>query len=80
MYNYILFKNTRGTTKINVQLKTPIKSLAELSDEQANIIFYITENNGYNFILSEGVDTSSVGIHEDVFNHVILADFYNSRY
>lgn len=80
MYNYILFKNTRGTTKLNVKLKEPIRSLADLSDIQSNIIFYITENNGYNFILSKEVDTSSVGVHENVFNQYILADFYNSRY
>ena len=52
MYNYILFKNIRGTTKLNLRLSKPLDSLADLSDELGAIIQYITTKNNYNWNVS----------------------------
>lgn len=52
MYGYILFKNIRGTTKLNLQLSKPLDSLADLSDSQATIIQYITTKNNYSWTIS----------------------------
>ena len=49
---YILFKNVRGSTKLNLHLSKEINSFAEISDELATIIQYITTKNNYNWILS----------------------------
>ena len=49
---YILFKNVRGATKLNLHLSKAINSLAEISDELATIIQYITTKNNYIWILS----------------------------
>ena len=49
---YILFKNVRGSTKLNLHLSKSINSFAEISDELATIIQYITTKNNYNWILS----------------------------
>ena len=49
---YILFKNVRGATKLNLHLSKAINSFAEISDELATIIQYITTKNNYNWILS----------------------------
>ena len=68
MYNYILFKNIRGTTKLNLQLSKPLNSLAELSDSQAIIIQYITCKNGYNFTLSNDLDTVAITLDEKSIN------------
>ena len=68
MYNYILFKNMRGTTKLNLQLSKPLNSLAELSDSQAIIIQYITCKNGYNFTLSNDLDTVAITLDEKSIN------------
>lgn len=68
MYNYILFKNVRGTTKLNLQLSKPLSSLADISDRQATIIQYITNKNNYNFILSNELDTIAMTLDENAIN------------
>lgn len=68
MYGYILFKNIRGTTKLNLQLTRPLNSLADLSDSQATIIQYITNKNNYNFILSNELDTIAMTLDEKSIN------------
>lgn len=68
MYGYILFKNIRGTTKLNLQLSKPLDSLADLSDSQATIIQYITNKNNYNFTLSNELDTVAVTLDEKSIN------------
>lgn len=68
MYNFILFKNTRGTTKLNLQLNKSLDSLADLTDEQAIIINYMTIKNNYNFILSSELDLNSITIDEKSIN------------
>lgn len=68
MYNYILFKNNRGTTKLNLQLSKPLDSLADLSDSQATIIQYITNKNNYNFTLSNELDTVAITLDEKSIN------------
>ena len=76
MYGYILFKNVRGTTKLNLQLSKPLDSLADLSDSQALIIQYITVKNSYNFTLSNELDTVAITLDEKsididyIFNQV----------
>ena len=68
MYNYILFKNIRGTTKLNLQLHKSIDSLAYLTDEQATIISYMVYKNNYNFVLSNNLDLNAVTIDEKSIN------------
>lgn len=68
MYGYILFKNIRGTTKLNLQLSKPLNSLAELSDSQATIIQYFTTKNNYNFTLSSELDTIAMTLDEKSIN------------
>ena len=68
MYGYILFKNIRGSTKLNLQLSKPLDSLADLSDSQANIIQYITNKNHYNFTLSNELDTVAITLDENAIN------------
>lgn len=68
MYGYILFKNIRGTTKLNLQLTKPLDSLADLSDSQATIIQYITDKNHYNFTLSNELDTVAITLDEKSIN------------
>lgn len=68
MYKYILFKNIRGTTKLNLQLSKPLDSLADLSDSQATIIQYITNKNNYSFIVSNELDTSAITLDEKSIN------------
>lgn len=68
MYKYILFKNIRGTTKLNLQLSKPLDSLADLSDSQATIIQYITNKNNYNFTLSSELDTVAITLDEKSIN------------
>lgn len=64
MYKYILFKNVRGSTKLNLQLSKGIDSLADLTDEQAFIINYVTNLNNYNFALSSKLDSNAVMVDE----------------
>ena len=68
MYNFILFKNVRGTTKLNLQLSNGLDSLADLTDEQATIINYITNKNNYNFALSTELDLNAITIDEKSIN------------
>ena len=49
---YILFKNVRGATKLNLHLSKEINSFGEISDELATIIQYITTKNNYNWVIS----------------------------
>lgn len=68
MYNYILFKNTRGTTKLNLKLTKPLDGLADISVGQATIIQYITNKNHYNFILSNDLDAVAITLDEKIIN------------
>ena len=68
MYNYILFRNVRGTTKLNLQLTKPLDSLADLTDRQATIINYVTKANNYNFTLADKLDTSAITLDEMSIN------------
>lgn len=68
MYNFILFKNVRGTTKLNLQLSKGLESLADLTDEQATIINYMTNKNNYNFTLSNESDLNAITIDEKSIN------------
>lgn len=68
MYGYILFKNIRGTTKLNLKLSKPLDSLADISDSQATIIQYITNKNNYNFTLSSELDTVAITLDEKSIN------------
>ena len=68
MYNFILFKNVRGTTKLNLQLHKSLDSLAELTAEQAIIINYMSIKNNYNFVLSNELDLNAITIDEKSIN------------
>lgn len=68
MYGYILFKNARGTTKLNLQLNKSLDSLAELTNEQAIIINYMSIKNNYNFVLSNELDLNAITIDEKSIN------------
>ena len=68
MYKFILFKNFRGSTKLNLQLSKSLDSLADLTDEQATIINYITNKNNYNFTLSNDLDLNAITIDEKSIN------------
>lgn len=68
MYSFILFKNIRGTTKLNLQLDKDLESLADLTDEQATIINYMTNINNYNFTLSREVDLNAITLNEKSIN------------
>ena len=70
MYNFILFKNVRGTTKLNLQLSKSLDSLADLTDEQAAIINYMTIKNNYNFTVSNELDLNAITIDEKSINFV----------
>lgn len=68
MYKYILFKNVRGTTKLNLQLIDDLDGFADLSDSQAIIIQYITNKNNYNFTLSSELDKVAITLDEKSIN------------
>ena len=68
MYGYILFKNVRGTTKLNLQLTKPLNSFADITDSQATIIQYFTTKNNYNFTLSSELDTVAMTLDEKSIN------------
>lgn len=68
MYGYILFKNVRGTTKLNLQLSKPLDGFADITDSQATIIQYFTTKNNYNFTLSSELDTSAMTLDEKSIN------------
>lgn len=75
MYNFILFKNVRGTTKLNLQLSKGLDTLADLTDEQATIINYMTNKNNYNFTLSTELDLNAVTIDEKSINIEYCKEF-----
>ena len=65
---YILFKNVRGATKLNLHLTKGINSFAEISDELATIIQYITTKNNYNWVLSSEPYDSALTLDVKAFN------------
>lgn len=75
MYKFILFKNVRGTTKLNLQLSKGLDSLADLTDEQATIINYMTNKNNYNFTLSSELDLNAITIDEKSMNLTYCEEF-----
>ena len=77
MYNFILFKNVRGTTKLNLQLSEGLDSLADLTDDQAIIINYMTNKNNYNFALSCELDLNAITIDEKSINLEYCNEFIN---
>ena len=77
MYNFILFKNVRGTTKLNLQLSKGLDSFADLTDEQATIINYMTKKNNYNFTLSSELDLNTITIDEKSINIEYCNEFIN---
>lgn len=77
MYNFILFKNERGTTKLNLQLSKGLYSLADLTDEQATIINYICNKNNYNFIITRESDLNVITIDEKSINLEYCNEFIN---
>lgn len=79
MYNFILFKNVRGTTKLNLQLSKGLDSLADLTDEQATIINYMTNKNNYNFTLSTELDLNAITIDETSINLEYCRDYINNE-
>lgn len=80
MYDVLLFKNARGTTKLNVVLEKNIDSLADISNNVANIINYLTRENGYNFTLSNTIDTSSATLNETSFNSEFLEEYHKTSH
>lgn len=77
MYKYILFKNKRGTTKLNLQLSEGLNSLAEISINLAMIIQYIAKKNDFNFTLSEELDTIAMTLDEKSINLSYISDNIN---
>lgn len=75
MYNFILFKNVRGTTKLNLQLSKGLRGLADLTDEEAIIINYIADKNNYNFTLSWESDLNAITIDEKSINLTYCKEF-----
>ena len=77
MIKYILFKNKRGTTKLNLELSEGLNSLAEISINLAMIIQYISKKNDFNFTLSEKLDTIAMTLDEKSFNLKYISDNIN---
>ena len=65
---YILFKNVRGATKLNLHLSKEINSFGEISDELATIIQYITTTNNYNWVISSEPYESALTLEEKALN------------
>lgn len=79
MYGFILFKNVRGTTKLNLQLSKGLDSLADLTDEQATIINYMTNKNNYNFSISSELDLNAITIDEKSINLEYCKEVINNE-
>lgn len=79
MYKFILFKNVRGTNKLNLQLSNGLDSLADLTDDQAVIINYMTNTNNYNFVLSRELDLNVVTIDEKSMNIKYCSEVINNE-
>ena len=77
MYNFILFKNVRGTTKLNLQLSKGLDTLADLTDEQATIINYMTNKNNYNFTLSNELELNAITLDEKSINLTYCKEVIN---
>lgn len=77
MYKYILFKNKRGTTKLNLELSAGLNSLAEISINLAMIIQYIAKKNDFNFTVSEEPDTIAMILDEKSINLSYISDNIN---
>ena len=77
MYKYILFKNKRGTTKLNLELSDGLNSLAEISINLAMIIQYIANKNDFNFTVSEEPDTIAMILDEKSINLSYISDNIN---
>ena len=77
MYKYILFKNKRGTTKLNLQLSEGLNSLAEITNNLAMIIQYMSNKNDFNFTLSEEPDTIAMILDEKSINISYISDNIN---
>lgn len=77
MYKYILFKNKRGTTKLNLELSVGLNSLAEISINLAMIIQYIANKNDFNFTVSEEPDTIAMILDEKSINLSYISDNIN---
>ena len=77
MYKYILFKNKRGTTKLNLELSAGLNSLAEISINLAMIIQYIANKNDFNFTVSEEPDTIAMILDEKSININYISDNIN---
>ena len=77
MYKYILFKNKRGTTKLNLELSNGLNSLAEISINLAMIIQYIANKNDFNFTVSEEPDTIAMILDEKSININYISDNIN---
>ena len=77
MYKYILFKNKRGTTKLNLQLSEGLNSLAEITNNLAMIIQYMSNKNDFNFTLSEELDTIAMTLDEKSINLNYISDNIN---
>ena len=69
----------RGTTKLNLQLSIGIDSLADLTDEQATIINYMTIKNNYNFSLSSELDLNAITIDEKSINLAYCKEFIENE-
>ena len=65
---YILFKNVRGATKLNLHLSKAINGFSEISDELATIIQYITTKNNYNWTLSSAPYESALTLDVKALN------------
>ena len=68
MYDFIIFQNKRGTTKLNLELIEGLIGLADLKEEQATIINYICDRNDYNFKLSSKKDLNAITLDEKSLN------------
>ena len=77
MYKYILFKNKRGTTKLNLELSVGLNSLAEISINLAMIIQYIANKNDFNFTVSEKPDTIAMILDDKSINLSYISDNIN---
>ena len=77
---YILFKNVRGATKLNLHLIQGINGFNEISDELATIIQYITTKNNYNFVVSSEPYESALTLDERVLNLDYIYNQVNDIY
>ena len=68
MCEYILFKNVRGSTKLNLHLNNGINSFNEISDELVTIIQYITTTNNYNFVIASEPYKSALTLEVNALN------------